>query len=370
MTDSLIATARLAIDSVFQQLQNKVLNVLDSCVEQRSDVNVTSLKVAAQVAQNFALQALSETARRLQRHRLTQRSHGKRAPDLPAADRFAWKGGTRSSVSSAATTLHGFSDLDICPLPAACAGSHRPSGSCRSVSSDETVVDFAVDAEAKTATGKGIGVLEKSDDRLKENLDLVGKDPAVPKETSDLAKQSSRSSSSPASLAKAFDLSPKILPSGQPWRWCEGACRARALSDSLIPKFASLQRADPGEAICSHCEVLTAEELKSAWSPSAESWEKLRVFQSLLKCHALLPIFGTDRCDATWVCFYCVNRNPYNGQAGPMRLDEICRHLQIVHPKGAPPPRKRTPRPLTIYEPWEVKEEIWEADPENHSFNP
>ena len=307
------------MDSVLEQVQKKILDELNCASEQQSAVNVTAVLAAMEVARRFALQALSECSCRLTLPAYNATKKTTDSIDCPSL---------LTDVSSAASTISG-----------------------------STLVS-SPGAETPSFNSSGLSAT-----------------------TCRLSRPRAHASAIP------YDLSIKVLPTGAPWQWCEGACRARTGRGPLFAALAILHSpaTTSSTSICAHCPRFAAGPLRTAVQATSDRAERLRRLDFALRCHALVPVTDTTpetptetgsvsetvRRRATWVCHACFGRNPYDAAAGPMTLEALDRHYAKRHAKRAEEgePRKRTPRPLTVFAPWEAWEKARETWPEEAPAN-
>ena len=296
--------AKTALDSALHQVQHSLVLVLQRCIEQKADVKVTTLLSVIDLALRYALWSLQELQARLKQAKARETSYSNVA-HLSLWDK---SGKDFTEVGSDATAL-------------------RPS--MESTRSSKLPPTHVTD-----------GIQKAQDPQLRQHTPGL-KYPA-----------------------EMFDLSVKVLPTGQPWRWCEGACRARCLSHTLAALSPTAKSTCVEGPACGHCKALTMNDLGTfPWANIQNPWEKARMLDYVAKCHAISRPRQDGPEEAVWVCHVCVNQNPYDGSAGPSELSDLCNHYRKEHePKKGTLRKKRTPRPLTVYAAWEVQSNEEEAD--------
>ena len=300
------------MDSVFEHVQHYVVRELQRCVAQRADVNVARVLAAADVARGFAVQSLQALDGRIAAE--NRRDQETLSSIQPTCKSFAPHKSHEKSL--------GITWCDE-PLPIA-----KEMQALRHEKSLDTTL---CDEPLPTA----------------EEMEALRSAPILP------APPSRPSTQNPAEI---YDLSVKVLPTLEPWRWCESACRARVHAARSPTTLVALATAAPNDQPCENCPALTYEGLwiDSGGPSGADGRERGRALDFLLKCHAVGGGGGGER--PVWVCHVCVARNRYDAAAGPMDLPAMGQHFRARHAaKNSVLPRKRTPRPLTVYAAWEVE---------------
>ena len=303
--------------SALEHVQREVLRELQQCVKQHRDVNATRILAATHVARGFAVQSLQAF------HDRIDAEHERNRAILSAAER---------SITLPAPRESGKKSLE---------------GKKRAFELDEESLESTL-CDEPLATTK-----------------------AMPSPPDAPVGPASPFRASPPSPAEIYDLSAKVLPTLAPWRWCEAACRARAGTGPAAPTLRALADAAPDDRACAHCPALTVRALQACIEPDdapdgrTGPGERERTLAFLLQCHALSGSGGSGGSEEAerpvWVCHRCVARNPYDAAAGPMDGAALARHYRARHADGAPARLgRRTPRPLTVYAAWEVRDtEAW-----------
>ena len=132
------------------------------------------------------------------------------------------------------------------------------------------------------------------------------------------------------STAEIYDLAPRLLPRGQEWKWCEGACRLRGNASLSIRDISSPASDAGGRIICKYCNR-SGFELSSS---QATRMEASRMLSFAIKCHILTTSNeqeSEEKEKPELVCHICINRNRYDGGAGPLSLEGLFTHLEVKH---------------------------------------
>ena len=120
-----------------------------------------------------------------------------------------------------------------------------------------------------------------------------------------------------------YDLDWHILPRGQPWRWCEGACRLRSNASLASRDVLQEWKEGSNRVTCKYCGVTG---LDQGDGDAVTGRQRRQAMKYLVESHVLTPS-GL----LAWVCHICYHRDRWSGQAGPMKLEDMWAHWLRYH---------------------------------------
>ena len=282
-------TACSALASTVSHLQTEVTPVLEAAVDTRIPLNLLRVRVASDVARNFALNILKDL-----RTRASSLSYTR-----------PWKSWDEKWLDKLADT----DNIIVAPIE---APSQEEKDACLSAPAQDLLQE---EKDSHSYAHEQVPSLKERDSYVLAPVQFS------PQETT---------SSGLYTPAEIYDLAPRLLPRGQEWRWCEGACRLRGNASLLISDVSSPLSHVEGRIICKYCNRSGFEMPRD----KAVGAEASRMLNFAIRCHVLID--GDEQCleeieGSKLVCHICINRNRYDGGAGPFSLEGLRRHVDKKH---------------------------------------